>query len=270
MDSWKIEIEESAKLISRGILCLISVNGKKLYVKVKSHKNDFIELIPLTKSEMVENSIQESDLTVNNSFDVDIQESEKTPQEEACDKAYEAAKKKQSFNLLDPEQARKARELADAAVKIANSKNPEEIQAENEDLRGKLELIASRELEKKMDSLGITDETTREKIRESPERITGYSLATAKYYPQNSEIPSGNAPLNSQQTGISNELTKMEFENPIQMVRYLREKAKTDPQARLILDAMFVKGLKGQDRSGESQGQTLKDLRKKGKNLRSR
>jgi len=265
MDSWKLDVEESAKLIPKGILCIIRSDNKKMYVRVKAHKNDLIELVPLTKAEMVEAEIQETDQTINDLFDVTVEESDNEFSNPEVQKKFEEEQaKKKGFSLNNLEDAKRAELIAKSAREILEKKNPEEIQAENEDLRAKLELIASKQLELKMNQLNVP-ESLKPTFRQDPSKLQGYEMGRAQYYPVNSEVPSGSAPLNFQQTGISNELSKMQFENPIMMVQYLRERAKTDPEARQILDALFIKGLKGADRSGESQGLTLKDLRKKGK-----
>ena len=56
------------------------------------------------------------------------------------------------------------------------------------------------------------------------------------------------------------------YANSADLVRDLREKARTDPRAKAALDALFMKGLQsGQPIIGKSEGILLKDLVKKTK-----
>jgi hypothetical protein len=152
----------------------------------------------------------------------------------------EQRKKSQKIPLNTVEDAEKMKEIAERAKEILERKtpNPEELQAENEDLRGKLELIASRALEQRMEFLKI-DPETRKAIRENPERLKGYELAKAEFYP--SETPSGSAPLNSAQ--VYGQIKEQSFNSEKEMIDYLR-KNKT-PENEAILRKLFEKMAQG-------------------------
>ena len=167
--------------------------------------------------------------------------SDKTPAEIAQDEAFEQAKKRNSYNLLDPEQARKAKLLADAALKIADSKSPEEelkiAKEEAEDYKGKLEMIAMKELEKKIKNYS---EELKVIFRNDPSKLLGYEMAL-KDRSFSSETPSGSAPLNDKQ--IYGQTREQSFESEKEMIDYLR-KNKT-PENEAILKKLFERMAQG-------------------------
>jgi len=241
---WQLEIEESAQLLKmHGVLCMVNPKGERLYVRPVSHKGNFIELKPLSLKELSELNIEIQESCLNFDFDVEVSESDtETPVEKETNRAYEEAKKTNSFNLLDPEQARKARQLAEAAVKIAEQKSPDELQAENEDLRLKLELVAERELERKLNNLQITDPELRAKFKNNPSQLLGYELAMKERFIEKGEVPSGSAPLNDRQIGAS----AKGYETHEEMIKDLRNRAKNgDSNAEIILNQLYKKVVSG-------------------------
>ena len=241
-DEWKILIEETESLLrTHGILCMVNTKGDKLYVKPISHKNGFIELMPLTLKELKELNITVQESCINYDFDVEVQESEHLPTGEELAKRFENERKKTTLIPLQTvEQAEKMREIAEKAKEILERKgaNPEELKAENEDLRAKLEFVATRELELRMLTLGL-DEETKKSIRENPERLKGFMLAKNYYDVHGSGTPSGDAPLNKFQLGQN----AQSFENVEDMIKYLRQN-KT-PENEAILKKLFQKAIQG-------------------------
>lgn len=176
---------------------------------------------------------------MNYDFDITVEESENLPSGEDLARKFEEDKKKHLNVKLDsPENAQKAIEIATKAKEILERKtpNPEELKEENEDLRGKLELIASRELESRMNLLNLSEDT-KKAIRENPERLKGFMLAKDYYGIQsNSGTPSGSAPLNDRQLGAS---AQKGFENEKQMIEYLY--ANKTPENEAILRKLWSK-----------------------------
>lgn len=238
MNDWKLEIQESEKLVSKGILCMICGNGKKLYVKVKAHKGDFLELVPLSIVELKENGIEIEESCLNYDFDVEIQESEFTNEE--VQRRFEEERRKRGLNvpLNTPESAQKAIEIATKAKEILErkSENPETLKEENEDLKAKLELIASRELEKRIK--GYSEEL-KVIFRNDPSKLIGYELA--KKENNSSESPSGSAPLNDKQ--MYGQIKEQSFNSEKEMIDYLRQN-KT-PENEAILKKLFEKAVQG-------------------------
>lgn len=242
MLSFKLEIQESERLVAKGIVCIVRSDGKRIYCRLTKDGKE-ISLVPLTKGEMVKAEIQESDQTINSEYwEIQVEESEvETRYQE------ELKKKGLSVPLNTPEAAQKAIEIAQKAKEILERKgdNPEELKAENEDLRAKLELIASKELENRMNFLKL-DEDTKKAIRENPERLKGFMLAKNFYDVQSgSGIPSGSAPLNDRQTGVGAEKG---FESTKEMVEHLYKNKTPENEAILRkLWSKFAEGIKSRD-----------------------
>ena len=242
-DEWKIEIQESEQLLKvHGILCMVNTKGEKLYVKPISHKNGFIELAPLTIQELKDLSIDVQESCVNAEFDIEVQGSTEFSNEEVQKRFEEEQRKKsQKIPLNTVEDATKMREIAEKAKEILERKtpNPEELREENEDLRAKLEMIASKELESRMNLLKL-DEETKKAIRENPERLKGFMLAKNYYDVESgSGTPAGSAPLNDYQVGRNTQ----SFSSEKEMIDYLR-KNKT-PENEAILRKLFERTIQG-------------------------
>jgi len=125
-------------------------------------------------------------------------------------------------------------------------KNPDEevenLKAELEDRNLKLQLVAEKEIEKKLDSLGIHDPELRKSLKENPSRIVGYEAAYRQYRPEKNETPSGSAPLSPQQYGN----VPIGYGSVESMVKDLRAKAKSgDSEAQTILDKLWRKTVQG-------------------------
>jgi len=264
MNDWVLELKESEKFLTKGILCMVRSNGKKLYVKLKKHKDDFIELVPLSLQELKENGITIEESCLNYDFDVTVEESEHLPSGEELAKRFEDERKKKTttFDQTNLEDMKKAEEIAKHAREVLEGKTSYDKQVADN---------VRKTISDKYIALGHSAPSleTKEDIESAIEILKSFEEKEKRITRLEDQIPepSGSAPLSDIQRGISNELSKMQFETPIQMIRYLREKAKTDAEARTLLDALFIKGLKGENRSGESQGLTLKDLRKKQKRI---
>ena len=74
-DSWKIEIQESQRLIAQGVICLVKIDGSKLYVRPVTHKGNYVELKPLSMKELTDLKIEVQESCINSEFDVEVDES---------------------------------------------------------------------------------------------------------------------------------------------------------------------------------------------------
>jgi len=242
-DEWKIEIQESEQLLKvHGVLCMINSKGEKLYVKPISHKNGFIELMPLNLKELKELGIEIQESCVNYDFDIEVQESENLPSGEELAKRFEDEKRKKNFQLTNLEDMKKAEEIARHAREVLERKDvsPEELKAENEDLKMKLEIIATKELDRRCQILGIPENSElRAKIRENPSILQGYEQRVKEEMLSGGQIPEGSAPLNKFQLGQN----AQGFESVKEMIDHLR-KNKT-PENEAILKKLFEKTVQG-------------------------
>ena len=125
---------------------------------------------------------------------------------------------------------------------------------ENAEAKEKLDLIATNAFEKRKRELSAPDSiTTVEELK---------AFEAGKLGNKQPQIPAGCVPLESQYSQA--DFMKQSYANSADLVRDLREKARTDPRAKAALDALFLKGLQsGQPIVGKSEGILLKDLRKK-------
>lgn len=242
LNSWRICVEET-KLVAEkhpDIFVLINDDGKKLYVRTRLDKDlkDAIDLDILTREELLALGIQieESLLSEEQGFDKEIEESESEPEENK-----HVPKK---YNANDPKDMEEAKRIADERLKYLQSNDPnylkkqlEEKAEEAEDYKAKLEMIAANQLEKKMDALGIHDDSIRTKIREDPNLITGYEMALPR---KHAPAPSGSAPLNSQQIGNSN---PQGFDSVKEMIEALYDEH--TPENEAILKELWRKSLHG-------------------------
>jgi uncharacterized membrane protein YkoI len=228
----KVDIEESVKYVDQGILVL--TNGKrKFYARAKAtgDKQYPYELVPLTSDEMKKFGIEESfQGDQSNDWHVDVEESE----------GQEETGKTHKVNLNDPKDIEAAKEvLAVAEKRLHGDSEKQELEEENEDLKGKLAMLAEINFQKKRKELGCTD----------PEIDTVDKLMSwQKGREGNPTAPAGSAPLNDRQMGIqlSDDIMKKKFNSPQEMISYLRRLEKSDNpvqanQAKNILNAMFEK-----------------------------
>lgn len=179
MTQYEIYVEESLKLADKGILALISKNGRILYVKaVNKDKKGNIYLSILTKEQLKELKISvEETLCDNRSekefFEKDVEESESEEEkiERVSQKLKEELDKKthtvDMSNLNEVETAKKVlAEREKALAEAEGKKTREELESEVEDYKAKLEIVAEKELEKRMNALGLT-ESQKNRIRTS-------------------------------------------------------------------------------------------------------
>jgi len=164
MTEIELDVEETYHFIKKGIIVAKKPNGDRLYFKLGEKSIYGIDLIPLTPQEAKELGIEET-YTNDKYFDFDIEESEST--EEKIDRISEVMKKEldkkthtvDMSNLSEVEKAKQV--LAEREKVLAsqqNVKTREEIESENEDLRAKLEIVAEKSLEKRMDALDLSEE----------------------------------------------------------------------------------------------------------------
>jgi hypothetical protein len=248
-DEWKICIEESEQLLKiHGILCMVNKKGEKLFVKPISHKNGFIELMPLTLKELKELNITVQESCINYDFDIEVQESTEFSNDEVQRRFEEERRKKsQQIPLNSVSDAEKMKEIAEKAKEILARKgdNPEELKAENEDLRLKLEIIATKELDRRCQILGIPENSElRAKIRENPSILQGYEQRVKEEMLSGGS--EGSAPLNKFQLGQN----AQGFASMEDMIKDLRKKAKSfvpyeAEEAKRILDILWKKTVQG-------------------------
>jgi len=254
MINFKLEIQESERLVAKGIVCIVRSDGKRIYCRLAKDGNE-ISLIPLTKEELVKAEIQESDQTANSEFwDIEVSESEHLPSGEELAKRFEdERKKKTQIPLQTVEDAEKMRLIAEKAKEILSAKTPsvEELQAELQDKTLKLEIIASRELNRRMDILSIPENSDlRAKIRENPSILTGYEQRVKEEMLSDGKISEGSAPLNKFQLGQN----AQGFANVEEMIKDLRTRAKSgDASAEAILKKLFVKMVQGLKERGSTE-----------------
>jgi len=245
-----LSIEESLiSLKEHGILVLTNSKNQKLFCKPISHENGFIELKILSMKELGELGITVQESCINSDFDIEVQESEFTNDEVQKRFEEERRKKSQQIPLNSVTDALKMKEIAEKAQEILARKDasPEDLKAENEDLRAKLELIASKELERRMEMWKI-DPETRKAIRENPERLKGYELARQENNPDFGSAPSGSAPLNAFQRGVD---AQIGFENMKEMIDHLRKNPSAKNEA--ILKKLFEKMVQGLKERGSTE-----------------
>jgi hypothetical protein len=246
-DEWRICIEETENYLRKhGIIVLVNQKGQKLFMRPKSHENGYVELKPLTVKELKDLSIEVQESCINSYFDIEVQESDqRTPAQIATDEAYaKALQKSQKIPLNSVSDAEKMKEIAEKAKEILARKDasPEDLKAENEDLRLKLEIIASKELDRRCQILGIPENSDlRAKIRENPSILQGYEQRIKEEMLSGGQIPEGSAPLNSAQ--VYGKIPEQSFNSEKEMIDYLR-KNKT-PENEAILRKLFEKAVQG-------------------------
>jgi hypothetical protein len=193
---------------------------------VKTQDSNFpFELVPLSKEELqklgleVEESVGEQ-VNSNDWNESNFEESASEP---------EKTQKIMKVSASDPASIQAAK---DALARIEASQNAEQLAEENADLKGKLGLIAEKELEKKRKELGAPDTIT------TPEELLAFEKG------KQSKENSGSAPLNNAQWGKSQEtdsFLQKPYKNSEEMVSDVRRMAR-DPanvnqaKAQSVLD----------------------------------
>jgi len=235
MIPFTLDVKESKRLVSKGILCIIRFDGKKLYVRlVKADDKGNLELKPLSKTELSEAAIEESELIINDEYYVE--ESEKTPAEEQNDKAYEELKKK-TFNSNSQSDMEQAKKLAEKQLeKLGASDEIQRLKDEAEDYKAKLEMVALMNLERKRRELNAPSDI------DTVEKLVGYEKGLRR---ETNSAPSGSAPLNEYQLGNG----KIGFETHEQMIKWLRDNP--TPENEAILRELFAKAVKGTKQSSQ-------------------
>ncbi|MCJ7633436.1 hypothetical protein MUP77_13745 [Candidatus Bathyarchaeota archaeon] len=243
MSYFKIDIEESRALADKGILCLVNKAGRKFYVRPKETGNkDYpMEMIPLSTEEMRQLglTVEESENdTIENQ--VDIEES-----------ASEPEKKPRTFDPRSEADMKEAAKLAEQALAKLKKDDPEkwaspteeQLKEENEDLKGKLSMIAEVALEKKKKELGCTDSEIN-----TPEAL----MAWEKGKTGRGSTPSGSAPLQSNYEGFmpqnTGDIIKRKFNSVEEMIMALR-KQKT-PESEAIIKELWRRGIQGWREAG--------------------
>jgi hypothetical protein len=254
MNEWVLNIEESKALSSKNIFVL-ERDGRKLYVKtVLSEDKTMLELVPLSKEELKQQGIEvEESYTNTNLFTLNIEESESEP-------------KKRVFNLNDPKDVAEAEAIARAQMaKLKKEAEPqtedkEDLEAENEDLKAKLQIVAEKEFERKKASVGCSDPSI-----DSPDKLLAWEKGKTGY----SGTPSGSMPLSDAQ--IKGYVGKQgEFTNEAEMISELKKREQNgDPEAKKILSLLYVKMARGLRQKGieweipEDAQPSLKEITKK-------
>jgi hypothetical protein len=240
MLGWKLDIQESERLVEKGILCMVrKSDGSKLYVRIDKREGfDNIALIPLTKSEMKEFSIQESDQTINSEFwDIIVEESDqRTPAQIATDEAYERAKKTTTFNQNSIEDMKKAEEIAKHAREVLEGKTPYDKEVADN---------VRKTISDKYIALGHSPPSleTKEDIESAIEILKSFEEKERRITRLEDQIPtpSGSAPLNNQQ--IYGKIPEQSFESTKEMIDFLRKNPSAENEA--ILKKLFQKAIQG-------------------------
>jgi hypothetical protein len=226
---WELEIQETQQFKDRNIVVLINAKGKHLFMKAVKMLDGFIELTPISRQEAELNQINYEESLNESYFEATFEESQGE---------IENGKIIHKFNSQDPESMRQAaktaQEIADRLEGKTQDVNVKVLEEENEDLRSKLDLIATQKFMEKKRSLGAPDDIT------SPEELMGYEKAIKGKTQPSQSIPSGTVPLSSQQPAKSEG-----FGDYPSMVADLRKRAETDPIAREALTQLMYKSLKG-------------------------
>jgi hypothetical protein len=116
-------------------------------------------------------------------------------------------------------------------------KREAELQEENEDLKEKLNLIVQAQFEKKKRELGCTDAEI-----DSIDKLEAWEKGRG----EQKEESSGSAPLNDAQKYGGSPPPTEGFNSQEEMINELRKDAREgDKDAKRILDAMFLKTIKG-------------------------
>jgi hypothetical protein len=253
MTEWTLNIEESSKLAVKNIFVL-ERDGRKLFVKtVLSEDKTMLELVPLSRTELATLGIEvEESYSNTNLFTLNVEESEK-----------------RVFNPNDPEDMKEAERIArEQLAKLKKSdpehfdleKQLEEKTSEAEDYKAKLELVATKEFEKKKSSLGCSDPSI-----DSPDKLLAWEKGKTGY----SGTPSGSMPLSDAQ--IKGYVGKQgEFTNEAEMISELKKREQNgDPEAKKILSLLYVKMARGLRQKGieweipEDAQPSLKEITKK-------
>ena len=254
LTAWKIDVEETQQFEESGLVVAVNRLGKRIHFKKGKQTEWGIELVPLNLDELKALNIEES---LNESyFDLDIEESAEEPEGEL----------KHKVNMQDANSIKEGKVILDKRLKELEGSTTEENQAEikrlleeNEDLSGKLDLIAQQTFEKKKRELGAPKEI------DTPEKLEGFARAKGEYNPASG----GTANLNDAQygKGLDDDIFTKQYDNPVDLVRDLRIQAQNgNEKAKMALDVLFLKGLKsGQPIVGKSESILLKDLIKKRK-----
>lgn len=249
MRDWKINVEESEKLMDKDIFVLEN-HGRKLYCKtVLSEDKSKLEMIPLSRSELKELGIEveESYSSEIDLFDVTVEESQGEPEQP----------KKKVFNLNDPKDAEEAAQIAnrqleklrkekpeewgaskpETRTETLKNKTPEELAVENEDLKEKLTIIAEKELERKKKEAGCSDPDINTK-----EKLDAWSLGKKSSQGEGG-APNARPDSPAQVGPVSRE---QGYETPEQMIDDLRRRAREgEAEGKIILDELMRKYIRG-------------------------
>lgn len=232
MTEWKIDVEETKKLMEKNVFVLQNPSGKRFYMRTVLNSENQIDLIPLTMAEL-----EELGITVEESYNESF--FEHTVEESASEEP-----KKKIFNPNDPNDMAEAERIAREQLtklqsegKIPTFEKPEDkkdLEEENEDLKAKLQIVAEKELERKMNQLNVP-ESLKPTFRESPEKLQGFELAKKPMRDPNQNDSS--MPLSPAQTGSP----QGGYDSVEAMIDDLRKRAKIDPNAKACLDALWKK-----------------------------
>lgn len=129
-------------------------------------------------------------------------------------------------------------------INTENQAQIEALEAENTKLLEQLTAIKQTEFEKRKKALNAPEDII------DPDTLHGYELAKKEQQEANFSTNQGGTPLTSAQYGEPNQ--KQVFNSYKEMFDELSVKAKTDPNAKAILNKLWEKSLNGQKESGNA------------------
>ena len=232
------DVEESQSFLSKNLDVLVFKNsktGKRLFVRPTNRNGEFIELVPLSLDELKTLKIEESiSETVNSElFDVDIEESE-------SESAVEPIGKVTRFNTQNPEDMKRAKELAEKILQKHENQEQESTETAKDtdkevvdDIREKLSLeLAVKEIE---------IEPSEIKGKKDIERWVGVIKKLEKPKDDQFSAKGGYAPMPSQV-----QQNQQGWGSHEEMVKDLRTRANNgDANAKEALRQLTFKVLKG-------------------------
>jgi preprotein translocase subunit SecD len=235
MPQYEIAIEESKQLIDSGILVIRVKNSNlKYYAKVKSTKDpklpfelEFLTVDQLKKMGIqVEETVAQQDGNPMKDVDVDVEESAGEPE----------GKNAVKVSANDPESIENAKKLL---KKMEEKANIEQVIQERDDLKEKLDMLATAQFEKKKRELNAPDSIT------TVEALKAYEEGIRQ------KENGGSAPMNDRQMGIpegSDDIMKVKFNSVQDEIRELRRRERhPNPeianQAKELLTALYQKSL---------------------------
>lgn len=247
-NGWRLEIQESEQFIDKNIVVLVNAKSEKLYmraVKKETIKGEnYVSLEPLTKAEMQENNLVFEESKNEQFFNINIEESESEP-----------LKPTHRFNTANPEDMKKARDLAEKMLKKFDSQEQGESSTETEESEEK-KIVGDIKEKISLQLAGRGIEISPEEIRTQSDMERWIGVIKNLEKPKETENPvaGGTAPLSGQSQTNYGQQNQQGFDSMESLIDNLRDRSshnnpnpKDRAMAKSQLDALMLKAFKGQE-----------------------